>query len=154
MAEAHPHRDFLGYRVYRTQRVVSQCLERWLSDYDLTPAQWNALNQLERMGPLSQRRLADLLHREPATITRSIDKMEQAGLVERVPDPHDRRANLITLKPAASELLSAIQPVASEAAVATQGDLSDAEVEQLISLLDRVYANCLGILGKNVEDDE
>lgn len=125
---------------------MMQCLERWLDEYDLTPAQWNALNQLEHSGPLSQRRLADLLHREPATITRSIDKMERAGLVARVADPHDRRANLITLKPEASELLSRIQPAAAQAAVATQGDLSDEEVALLISLLDRVYENCSNLL--------
>lgn len=154
MPEEHAHRDYLGYRIYRTQRVVAQCLEGCLHDFDLTPAQWNALNQLEHMGPLSQRRLADLLHREPATITRSIDKMEQAGLVERVPDPHDRRANMIVVKPAASELLSAIQPKAQEAAVATQGDLTDEEVGQLIALLDRVYVNCCGILGRNLEEEE
>lgn len=153
MAEAHPHRIFLGYRVYRTQRVIMQCLEKWLDEYDLTPAQWNALNQLERSGPLSQRKLADLLHREPATITRSIDKMERAGLVERVADPHDRRTNLITLKPEASELLSRIQPVAAQAAVATQGDLTDDEVALLISLLDRVYENCADILGMSAEDN-
>lgn len=153
MAEAHPHCNFLGYRVYRTQRVMMQCLEKWLDEYDLTPAQWNALNQLEHSGPLSQRRLADLLHREPATITRSIDKMERAGLVERVADPHDRRTNLITLKPAAGELLARIQPVAAQAAIATQGDLTDDEAALLISLLDRVYENCSDILGMSTEDD-
>ena len=89
------HSDLLGYRVYRTQRMLAQCLEDALARYGITPGQWNALNQLDKRGPLSQRALADALQRKPATITRSIDKMEEMGLVERVPDATDRRANVI-----------------------------------------------------------
>ncbi len=148
MAEKEPHRhaSFMGYRIYRTQSVVSQVLANALSPYAVNPAQWNALNQLERFGPLSQRQLASFLHREPATITRSIDKMEEAGLVSRESDPHDRRTNLITLKPAAEALLSDVQPAVAHAAKITQGDLTDEEVDTLISLLDRVYENCASSL--------
>lgn len=144
--EAHRHVSFLGYRIYCAQSVVSQVLANALSLYEVSPAQWNALNQLERLGPLSQRQLASYLHREPATITRSIDKMEAAGLVSREPDPHDRRTNLITLKPVASELLSEVQPAVEQAAATIEGNLSDEEVKTLISLLDRVYENCVSSL--------
>lgn len=135
------HSDLLGYRVYRTQRMLAQCLEGALAKYGITPGQWNALNQLDRQGPLSQRALADALQRKPATITRSIDKMEKMGLVERVPDANDRRANVIVLLPAANDLLVRIQPEAVELAEKVSDGLSDEEIALLFRLLDAIYDN-------------
>lgn len=140
MAERR-HSDLLGYRVYRTQRMLAQCLEGALAKYGITPGQWNALNQLDRQGPLSQRALADALQRKPATITRSIDKMEKMGLVERVPDANDRRANVIVLLPAANDLLVRIQPEAVELAEKVSDGLSDEEIALLFRLLDAIYDN-------------
>lgn len=135
------HSDLLGYRVYRTQRMLAQCLEDALARYGITPGQWNALNQLDKRGPLSQRALADALQRKPATITRSIDKMEEMGLVERVPDATDRRANVIVLRPAARDLLERIQPDAVDLADRMREGISDEELVLLFRLLDTVYDN-------------
>ncbi|MBS6941604.1 MAG: MarR family transcriptional regulator [Slackia piriformis] len=135
------HSDLLGYRVYRTQRMLAQCLEDALARYGITPGQWNALNQLDKRGPLSQRALADALQRKPATITRSIDKMEEMGLVERVPDATDRRANVIVLRPAARDLLERIQPDAVDLADRMREGISDEELALLFRLLDTVYDN-------------
>ena len=135
------HSDLLGYRVYRTQRMLAQCLEDALARYGITPGQWNALNQLDKRGPLSQRALADALQRKPATITRSIDKMEEMGLVERVPDATDRRANVIVLRPAARDLLERIQPDAVDLADRMRDGISDEELALLFRLLDTVYDN-------------
>lgn len=143
------HADLLGYRVFRTQRSLSGCLEGLLSRYGLTPAQWNALNQLEHRGPLSQKDLADAVHRRPATITRSIDKMVEQGLVERRPSEADRRVNVVAIMPAARELLSTIEPQAVALANRTQGDLTDEELAQLLSLLDRVYANANAVMDED-----
>ena len=135
------HSDLLGYRVYRTQRMLAQCLEDALARYGITPGPWNALNQLDKRGPLSQRALADALQRKPATITRSIDKMEEMGLVERVPDATDRRANVIVLRPAARDLLERIQPDAVDLADRMREGISDEELALLFRLLDTVYDN-------------
>lgn len=135
------HSDLLGYRVYRTQRMLAQCLEDALARYGITPGQWNALNQLDKRGPLSQRALADALQRKPATITRSIDKMEEMGLVERVPDATDRRANVIVLRPTARDLLERIQPDAVDLADRMREGISDEELALLFRLLDTVYDN-------------
>lgn len=138
----HRHDTFLGYRLYRTQRAVHRDLEEALAPFGISPAQWNALNQLERRGPLSQRQLAAAIQREPATITRSIDKLEKAGLVERHPDPNDRRANVISLTPAGTDLLSDVQQPVIESNERLLDGLNDEEIRMAIDLLDRVYANC------------
>ena len=99
------------------------------------------MNQLDKRGPLSQRALADALQRKPATITRSIDKMEEMGLVERVPDATDRRANVIVLRPAARDLLERNQPDAVDLADRMREGISDEELALLFRLLDTVYDN-------------
>lgn len=109
----------------------------------ITPIQWNALVFLDRYGSLSQRQLATYLHREPATVTRSIDKMETMGLVVREPDESDRRVNVIAMTEKACDLLAEVQPPAERAALTVRGDLSAKEEELLIGLLDRVYESCV-----------
>ena len=141
--EKHCHEDFLGYRIFRTQCVVTQLLAREFAPYGVTPIQWNALVFLDRFGSLSQRQLATHLHREPATITRAVDKLESMGLVAREPDASDRRVNVITPTDKARGLLAEIQPAAERAALVVQSDLSDEEAKQLMALLDRVYEGCL-----------
>lgn len=141
--EKHCHEDFLGYRIFRTQCVVTQLLAKEFAPYGVTPIQWNALVFLDRFGSLSQRQLAAHLHREPATITRAVDKLESMGLVAREPDASDRRVNVITPTDKARGLLAEIQPAAERAALVVQSDLSDEEAKQLMALLDRVYEGCL-----------
>lgn len=142
MRKEQHHDDFLGYRIFRTQCAVTQVLAKEFAPYGITPIQWNALVFLDRYGSLSQRQLATHLHREPATVTRSVDKMEKMGLVMREPDESDRRVNVITMTDKARDLLAEIQPTAERAALTVRGDLSAKEEKLLIELLDRVYESC------------
>src|SRR5262245_45645738 len=61
----------------------------------LAPSQTVALCALVDEGPLRLGALVDHLGATAATATRTADSLEALGLVERVPDPHDRRATLI-----------------------------------------------------------
>ena len=137
------HINLLGYRVYRTQRALSDCLENLLGRYSITPTQWNALNQLDAFGPMTQTQLAAKLQLKPPTITRSIDKLENVGLVVRRADKNDRRSNIITLQPQGKELLMRIQPEAEALAAHTAEGLDAEEREHLYSMLDIVYENAL-----------
>ncbi|MBV9117137.1 MAG: MarR family transcriptional regulator, partial [Acetobacteraceae bacterium] len=57
----------------------------------MTRAQWAILIWLERQPGISQKELAELLEVEPITVARLIDRLEARGMVERRPDPRDRR---------------------------------------------------------------
>src|ERR1700730_6668327 len=58
----------------------------------LTRAQCRTLGYLARNEGINQAGLADLLEIRPMTLVRQIDRMEEAGWIERRPDPADRRA--------------------------------------------------------------
>src|ERR1051325_648935 len=68
-----------------------------------TRAQWAVLLRLERREGLKQSDLAELLDIQPITLTRLVDRLCANGLIERRPDPNDRRANRPYPPPAGGE---------------------------------------------------
>src|SRR5215212_1359825 len=66
---------------------------------DLGPSQVAALATIERHGPLSPSEVAKLERIKRPTVTRIIGHLEAAGLVERVSDPEDGRAAILSATP-------------------------------------------------------
>ena len=71
-----------------------------LNNYELTVSQFNVLLMLKVQGVdgrLNQTQLGSLVVSKRSGVSGLIDRMEQAGLVKRVPDPEDRRVNLVEM---------------------------------------------------------
>ncbi len=73
---------------------------------DLTLSLASLLCYLDDYGPVSQTRAADHLHQGRAVTGTQIDRLEERGLIERLPDPNDRRVWLVQLTPAGKKLSS------------------------------------------------
>ena len=93
---------FLLHDVARLLRVEADKRAR---AHDMTRAQWGILIWLERQPGISQKELSELLEVEPITVARLIDRLEARGMVERRPDPKDRRIWRLHLKPDAYPML-------------------------------------------------
>ncbi len=74
---------------------------------ELSPSQTAALATIEHHGPLTPSELAVRERIQRPTATRVLARLEEAGLVDRAADPHDRRSCLVSISPAGSELLQA-----------------------------------------------
>jgi DNA-binding MarR family transcriptional regulator len=85
-----------------------------------------------------------MLDIEPITLVRLLDKLEAAGLVERRPDPSDRRVRRLFLTEATGPLLEQLQELAAETRETALVGLSDAERQQLTDLLMKVRGNLSG----------
>jgi MarR family transcriptional regulator, transcriptional regulator for hemolysin len=96
---------FLLHDVARLLRVDADKRAR---AHGMTRAQWGILIWLERQPGISQKELAELLEVEPITVARLIDRLEARGMVERRPDPKDRRIWRLHLCPAAHDELREI----------------------------------------------
>ena len=143
------HKEFIGYQVYTTQRALARSLDSTLSPFGLTSGQWNALNQLNEYGDMTQKELSVILRKEPATVARLIDRLVKRGLVKRIPHPEDRRANIVGITPEAAELLEEAEPhVADQADFIAQG-ISDADLNVFFDVLNTVRENAV----KTVEDN-
>jgi DNA-binding MarR family transcriptional regulator len=74
----------------------------------MTRAQWGILLWLERQPGMSQKELSELLEVEPISVARLVDRLEARAMVERRPDPKDRRIWRLHLCPPAHPALHEI----------------------------------------------
>ena len=72
---------------------------------ELTPTAAAALASVDRHGPLSPSELAEIERIKRPTATRSLRQLEEAGLVDRTPDPADGRGALVSVNAAGRERL-------------------------------------------------
>ncbi|HEY4376015.1 MAG TPA: MarR family transcriptional regulator [Acidimicrobiales bacterium] len=98
---------------------------------DLTPSQLSALAAVNRQGPLTLGHLADFEHVAPPSITKVVDNLESRGLVERQPDPTDRRVRHVSITATGEDLLAHTR-ARKDAWLATQ--LAELDPDQLARL--------------------
>lgn len=90
-------------------RLLRTEADRRARIHGLTRAQWVILHRVQNAPGLSQRELAEFLEVEPITVGRLVDRLEARGVVERRPDPDDRRIWRLHLRPAADEVLAELE---------------------------------------------
>jgi DNA-binding MarR family transcriptional regulator len=111
--------------------------------HGMTRAQWGILIWLERQPGISQKELAELLEVEPITVARLVDRLEARGMVERRPDPRDRRIwRLHLLLPAHLVLREINQQRTSMTAMVTQ-DVDEDNQTIMIEALVRMKATLI-----------
>jgi DNA-binding MarR family transcriptional regulator len=76
---------------------------------DLSPSLTAALSTVERHGPMTPSELAARERIQRPTATRVIARLEEGGLIQRTPDPQDRRSSLVAATPAARDLLAELR---------------------------------------------
>jgi DNA-binding MarR family transcriptional regulator len=107
----------------------------------MTRPQWQVVSILSVNEGINQGGLAELLEVEPITLGRMVDRLQDAALVERRPDPADRRAWRLFLTDKAQELLVHLRPLAHDTIDAAQEGLSQAEREGLITAMQVMRSN-------------
>jgi MarR family transcriptional regulator, transcriptional regulator for hemolysin len=129
-----------GFLVNDVARLFGRRFDHNGRRLGLTRAQCRTLGYLARNEGINQAGLADLLEIRPMTLVRQIDRMEEAGWIERRPDPGDRRARRLYLTAKARPILGRIWRVANETRDEALARLAPHDAEQLIDLLRQVHA--------------
>ena len=104
MLQASRNREF-GFILNDVARLLRTYADYRAAQFGMTRAQWAVLVRLDRSEGLNQSELAEMLDLQPITLTRLLDKLCDSGLIERRPDPDDRRAKRLFLTSAARPLL-------------------------------------------------
>jgi DNA-binding MarR family transcriptional regulator len=120
----------------RAQQIVLGRLEDTVRPYGLSYARYELLVLLSftRSGELPLSKVGDRLQVHPASVTGAVDKLEQQGLVVRVPHPEDRRAVLARITERGRQVAEESTAALNAGPFADLG-LSDEAAEQLISVL-------------------
>lgn len=99
------------------------------------------LNCLMEQGEMSQRELADACMFDVTTLSRTLDKMEKAGMVTRKVNPASRRAHLIALTPEGKEKAGRVQEQFAWLDQVLWGDIEEKEMESLYRTLEKIEEN-------------
>lgn len=118
--------------VARQLRGTSQAT---LSPWDITPGQLRAMRVLGHHGTQRMSELSDHLHIAARSTTEVVDALETRGLVERRPDPGDRRATLAELTEHGASVLSAIRAARGTEAERVFDRLSASDRNRLAEIL-------------------
>lgn len=103
--------------------------------FDLTPLQFSVLSALDGFGPMDQARLGGVTALDRTTVIVVLTKLEERGLVTRVPSKKDKRAKIVAITEAGRRTLADVLPSALEAQKRMLGPLNGREQAQLLTLL-------------------
>jgi len=146
----------LPYRLARLSNLIRQTT----SDVHLERAgvpgrEWRVLGMIGLRGPLSAAETADLTGMDRATITRSVDRLESAGLVQRTRDPDDRRRIVLEVTARGRRKCDHIIPLMRKDGRYYESVLTNKEIRLLLDVIERLenraherYEEVQGLLRK------
>jgi len=136
----------LGYWMTLSTQALHRTVSHQLAPQGITFRQAQVIGWLVLTGELSQAELVRRMMIEPPTLVRLLDRMEDAGLIRRDGDPHDRRRRIVRLTDEAGPLWEKIAGTLKQVRRLAGRGLTSDEHDQLKRLLRKVHANLGGEL--------
>jgi DNA-binding MarR family transcriptional regulator len=131
----------IGYLLADNSRLARRAFDERVRPEGVTGPQARLLLMLERTPGENQGHYAELLDVEPITLCRMVDRLEDAGLVERQTDPGDRRARRLHLTAKSREKLTRVRERLEAMVDEMLTGLSNADREEFVRLLTVVRTN-------------
>jgi DNA-binding MarR family transcriptional regulator len=116
-------------------RQLRQMSRETLAPLGITPSQSRAVMTLLRHGTVRLSQLSEHLRIAARSATEVVDGLQDRGLVERLPDPHDRRATLVRLTDQGAELGGAIRAARAAEAEGFFSKISESDRAELARIL-------------------
>lgn len=123
-----------------TFREMQKAYDSVLEQYGLSESKFIILMFLERAADhsLMPSELADKLGASRATITKLVNNMERAGMIQKIPSPTDKRAVQVQLTDTGKDVLTKFLPKNFEAVNILLEQLDEEEIEQFFHLLNKI----------------
>ncbi len=133
--------ETIPFEIGETGHVLRKAFDRLAVGLGVTRAQWKVLFKLTRTPGLRQVELADMLELEPITLCRIVDRLEEAGLVERSRDPDDRRAWRLHVTVQAQPLVDKLQAIGAKLVDQAFAGIDPKDIETTRKVLARAREN-------------
>ena len=130
-------RDLL-FLIHDVARLLRVDADKRARSHGMTRAQWAILIWLERQPGITQKELAEILEVEPISVARLIDRLEARGMVERRPDPRDRRIWRLHLRRPAYPVLREIDHQREDMTRMVTDGIDDGAVDSMRGVLLRM----------------
>ena len=137
----------IGVLVHETSRLRRKAIDLVLKPLGITGTQWWVLTSVSLRPGLSQARLADELNLGKVALGGLVERLMKNGLIDRRPDPQDKRVNLIYLSEAGLNLVKDIKRISSGVQDDAMSGISLDEIDITISVLERMMENLEKVTG-------
>jgi DNA-binding MarR family transcriptional regulator len=128
----------VGFTISTTGYAIARRFQELLAPLGLEPREFALLRTVASSEGVMQQEIGERMRVAPSRMVAFVDALEARGLLERRPNPNDRRARALFLTPEGRELLKRAFAVAVEHERRLTSQLSAQEREQLLDLLARV----------------
>ncbi len=132
-------RSLVGYNARRAGVSILALFKERMQVFDLQPVEFSVLSLIRHNPGITARAICDELNLMAPNLARLMARLDERSLVLRQPHPSDGRAWGLSLSADGEWLMSQAEPAAAQLEVDATADLSDAERQQLIDLLQRIY---------------
>jgi DNA-binding MarR family transcriptional regulator len=123
-------------------------LVQGLREFGLRVPEWRALAALHARKRCTMSELADLATIDRTTLTRTVDRMQDAGWLSRLADEADMRVTRLELTPAGRKLFERIWPTVARLNELALSGLSQAQIDALRKILGQMKDNLEAYVGE------
>jgi MarR family transcriptional regulator for hemolysin len=131
----------LSFLIHDVSRMRRTAFDQYMKPHGVTRSQWWVLSNLSRHDGMMQTELAGMLDVGKVTVGGLVERLEQAGWVERRPDASDRRAKRVYLTDRAQRVLADIRQAGDDMNQMAFDGLSRQDRRELFRLLTRIKDN-------------
>jgi len=133
--------NFVPYRLSVASNLMSDAIaSAYRALFGLNIAEWRLIAVLAERVSSTQNELCAATRMDKVTISRAAIALADRGLVQRSPNPDDRRSHLLALSPSGQHLYAQVVPKALALEKDLLADFSDAEVADFVAMLRRLEA--------------
>jgi MarR family transcriptional regulator for hemolysin len=132
-------------QLVESSRLLRNYIDHRAKARGTTRAQWIVLFRLRQQEGLSQVDLADVLELQPISLVRLLDRLVEHGLLERRPDPKDRRANRLFLTEGGRQLVDDLDSLRDAIASDVLRDIPDEAIQTSLDALVDVKERLKGL---------
>jgi MarR family transcriptional regulator, transcriptional regulator for hemolysin len=143
-----PKRE-IGFLISDLARMLKTHVDQQARRFGMTRAQWAVLARLGRAEGLKQSELAEMLDVQPITLTRLVDRLCDNGLIERRPDPNDRRVKRLFLTAQARPLMQRLTALGEAIMAEVLAGISEEEIKLMLSKLGHAKENLREAIQRN-----
>lgn len=160
MTQPHLHttlKPSLGAAMGRAQRLWRDVINELAKNHNLSESRWQVMVNLEKIGEgATQQKLAAELCIEMPSLTRTLNQLEQQGLVERRPSPTDKRSHSLWLTEHGHQVSRQLELQVNEVRKAVTHGLTDEQLNNFAEVLIVIERNAKALrnTGKSAGEEQ
>lgn len=140
----------LGTDLARLVRIWRALIDQRLKPLELTQTHWVTLHNIHQLPPeQSQIQLAKAIGIEQPSLVRTLDQLEEKGLITRSICTNDRRAKRIGLTAQAEPIINQVEHVIDATRDDILAGISQTEIDKMVTLIARLEKNILELQGRD-----